>query len=262
MSPRPIGRLAHRLDNGSRDVPFVEGVRAALGNRAQRRRELGVLQEVAHGPRITGPIEVMAARAGREAIGTLPSQQHLEARRDGKALLGQPDRRLEQPRPGKATVLLVQGFEEPHGSGNADARAAGDGLGTLEQDPVCEEAVGPGGGRSRLASVIGPQLCTGRIPVQRERAATDARGLRLDQVQDQLHADSGVGCAAACPQQLQPRLHRQGIGGGDHVGRGGGGRRRRRPEVRPGAAAGRRPGPSRRRSRRDERRQRETAEAS
>ena len=227
-----IRRLAHGLDDSLRDAPLVERAGAALGDAAQGRGELGVPHEVADGPRIAAPIEEMAASPRGEALRALPSQQHVKARRDREPLLGQPDRRGKQPRPGEASVLLMQGLQEPHRAGNADAGTAADGLGKRERGAIHKEAVGPGGGRGRLAPVVGLQLPAGGLPVEGERTAANARGLRFDQVQHQLHADGGVGRAATGPQQLQARFNRQRVGGGDHVGRGGGGRCRPRPEAR------------------------------
>ena len=52
--------------------------------------------------------------------------------------------------------------------------------------------------------------------MQQERSTSDARTLRLHQVQDQLDRDHGVGRGTAAFQDLIAGFHRQRVGGGDH----------------------------------------------
>ncbi len=81
--------------------------------------------------------------------------------------------------------------------------------------------------------------------------APEAGALRLDQAEDGLDRDGGVHGVAAPAQHLDPRVHRQGVGGGDHgvfgegglggpirdgywrrIGQGGGGAEARRQQGR------------------------------
>ena len=55
------------------------------------------------------------------------------------------------------------------------------------------------------------------VPVEQQRAAADAGGLRLDQRQHGLRGDGGIDRAAAAAQHGEAGLGRQGVGGGDHV---------------------------------------------
>ncbi len=52
---------------------------------------------------------------------------------------------------------------------------------------------------------------------QCEGAAANARTLGFYQIENELHGDGCVGCAAALSQHLQPGSDRIGMGGGDHM---------------------------------------------
>src|SRR6185436_3482767 len=53
-------------------------------------------------------------------------------------------------------------------------------------------------GRRRLAPVVAAQLALVPGPVKEERAAADARGVRLREAEDELHGNGGIqGVAAA-----------------------------------------------------------------
>ena len=54
--------------------------------------------------------------------------------------------------------------------------------------------------------------------MQDECAAAEPRGLRLDQIENQLDGNCGVRRAAPGAQDLQAGLGRQRVGGGSHVG--------------------------------------------
>ena len=118
---------------------------------------------------------------------------------------------------GRRPWLRCTASEHGHGARHADAQAAEHRVVELARLAVDQEPVAGGGGRRRLASIVGAEALRRRIPVHDEGAAPDPGGLRLDQVQDQLDGDRGVGGAAAGAKDFQARLDRMGVGRGDHV---------------------------------------------
>jgi len=106
-------------------------------------------------------------------------------------------------------VGAVSRLQQPHDTGHADRAAAHHRV--VEAQRLArgiEEHGGRGAGRRRLASVERGERPARRVPVQEEGATADAGGLRLDQVEHELHRDRGVDRAAALAQHGNPGLDR------------------------------------------------------
>ena len=200
----------HRGDDVASDVALVEGVRAMLRHRAQRAREFRVLQYVTHGPGLAaGPVEI---GGGRGLLGQrlVAGQQLVQARRNGEALLGQPDGGLEQVGPRQHAMHHVRQFQAAQQARHADRHAVIDGLRERQRFALgVEESVGTRRRGRGLAAVVGLQAAAaGRIQ-HHERAAADAGGLRFHQIQHQLGRDGGVHHAAAPAQHFIAGAGRQ-----------------------------------------------------
>ncbi|MCY1214229.1 hypothetical protein D9M72_260370 [compost metagenome] len=215
------GVAMHRGDDVPGDAALVERVRAAFRHRAQGAREFRVLQHVANRPgRAAGRVEI-GRRRGLRGQRLVAGQQRVQARRHGEALLRQPDRGLEQVGPGQRAVLFVRQLQSAQQAGHADRHAVVDGLRERQRFALgIQEAVLAGRGGRGLAAVVGLDAAgPGRIQ-HHERAAADARGLRLHQVQHHLGRDGGVHYAAAPAQHFVAGLRRQRIGRHHHEMRG------------------------------------------
>src|SRR5688572_19070671 len=105
----------------------------------------------------------------------------MESRRDRKAVAGEPDRRLEQSRPGQPSVALVRLLDQPDIARHADAEAARNDFAMRPRLAVRAEEPGRGRGMRRgLASVERAEPVAALVMVDEEAAAADARALRLD----------------------------------------------------------------------------------
>ena len=217
--PAGVGGVrAHRVHDGLGDGPAVERLRAALRNRPQRGRQLRVLQQRAFVFRRAVGLEVVrrhrllvAHPLGQEA------ERRVEPRRDREALLGQVDGGLEQRRPRQLAVRGVRHGHHADHAGRAHRQAAGHGVDEVERLAQLQELIGRGRRRRGFAAVVAHELLALAVVVHQERAAADARGLRLHQREHHLHGDGGVEGRAAAAQDGDAGLHRQRIGRRHHV---------------------------------------------
>ena len=102
-------------------------------------------------------------------------------------------------------------------AGYADAQAGMHRALERHRLAVADEAVGRCRGRRGFAAIVGGDLPAPCIPVQQEPAAAEAGGLRLDQVEDQLHGNGRVDRAAAGLQYLDAGVDGEWIGRRHHV---------------------------------------------
>ena len=183
----------------------------------------GLRQAVPHRPRRATGVVVERRRLRLQRQRALDLQQSMQTRADREALLGQRDRRVEQARPGQPAMACVRHLEHAHGAGHADRAAADHRL--LERHRLAvglQEQPLVGQRRRGLAAVEG--FDARAVPMQDERAAADAAGLRLDQREHHLHRHRRIDRRATGLEHLMAGL------GGQRVGRGNG--------EAPGAPAG------------------------
>ena len=115
-------------------------------------------------------------------------------------------------------MLPVGEFEHSQDTRRAHRAAAHYGLPEGQRRAVrIQEERRCGRGRGGLASVVADQPVRGRIVMEHEGAATDARGLRLHERQHQLHRDRRIDRAAARREHFDACRDRQRIGGSNHV---------------------------------------------
>ena len=72
-------------------------------------------------------------------------------------------------------MLAMRGLEQAHGARNADRFSPQHGIVEVERFAILQEAIGFGGGRRRLAPVVGNEPLRARIVHQKKPAAADAR---------------------------------------------------------------------------------------
>ena len=116
-----VGRVpANRRNHLARNRTGVQGKAAAAGDLRERVGQLGIFQAMADRPgRAVRVIEV--ASGGRIMFEVrLDGEQPVQSRTDLEALVGQPDRRLEERRPGQATVLRMSRLEHSQHTRRAD----------------------------------------------------------------------------------------------------------------------------------------------
>ena len=214
-SARGVGRGG---DDVSGDRSGVERGRIG-GDRPQR---LGV-RRIAESTRLRGAVglEEIVGRRGvdpqlRGGIGDGRRQPGA----DLEPVVGEPDRGAEQVSPRGAAVLGVHVGEHAHDAGHSDRAARGAGV----RCGRCPVGVGHpaqvvlGGRRRRgLPPVERLHRVGGRVVVQQEATPADARGLRLDQAEDGLGGDQGVGRRAAVAQHFARSSGGQRVGGGHRV---------------------------------------------
>jgi hypothetical protein len=201
-------RLAHRA--------LAERRRPVGGDGAQHGGQLGVLQLVTNRVWLAvGLVEV----GGCHWVGFergFGGEQGVQPRADRKALLGQLNRRLEQPRPRQLAVLTVRQRQHGHGAGHAHRAPAhhrlhernGFAVGAKEQRLI---------GRRRRGFAAVESLHPLAVVVQQKGTATDAAGLRLYQREYHLHRHRRVHRAAAGAQYLHARFGRQRVGRGHRL---------------------------------------------
>ena len=114
LVPREVGsRHRHALDRGQKlgDRALVDAVGALVGEQLERRREPGLLERLARLEQAARRrVDALAVRLHRE-----DGPEHREAGgvggRHRHALARQPQRRLDDPRPGQAAVAPVERAE-------------------------------------------------------------------------------------------------------------------------------------------------------
>ena len=227
------GPLRGPLHDGLGDLALQQGGGALGGDLAQGGGVGGVLEDVAGLDELAVRPGEIGDGVGLPGLGRAGGGQGGEARADRKALVGKGLGLGEEVLPGEAPVGLLGHVQHGHGAGHARGPAAGHRV-----DEGQGLAVGPqehgrrGALRRGLAAVVGGHLAGLRVVVGHEGPAADAGALRLHQAQGRLHGHRRIHRRAAAPQDRDPRLHRQGVGGGDHAGllrlRRRGGRRRLR----------------------------------
>ena len=192
-----IERMAgDRVDDVLRDRARVERVRALGGDRAQRPRIGRIAQHRADRQHLAVRIEEVRAQPRLRDV-LLGREQRVQPRRQREAVLGQRDRRREERRPLEATVPAMHVFEQAHRAGHADRPAADHRVEEIQRLAVPEEAVGLRRRGRGLAAVVRDEALRLRVVQQQERAAADARRLRLREAQHELHRDRRVGGRAA-----------------------------------------------------------------
>ncbi len=225
--------LARRPDHRAADTAVVEGLRAAIGDNAERFGQFGIGQPRARRFGIALGIEKIRPRRGEVLELGRIGDQPMQARGNLESVERQTHRGLEQARPGQAAVIVVREFEHAQHTRDADRVAAQRRLGESERLAFAvQEHVGLGAGRRGLAPVIGFDLLGLGLVVQQEPAAADTRALRLDQREHHLHGDRRVHGRTALAQYQPPDIRGDRIGRDDHLalgaghGAGGGDRRR------------------------------------
>ena len=226
----PLGGAPH---DGLGNLALQQGGGTLGGNLAQGGGVGRVLEDVAGLDQLAVRLGEIGHGVGLAPPGGGPGGQGGQARGDGKALVGQGLSLGEEVLPGQASVGLLGHIQHGHGPGHAGGPAAGHGVDKGQGLSVgAQKHVGRGAGRGRLAAIVDGHLAGLGVVIGDEGPAAEARALRLHQAQGRLHRHGGVHRRAAAPQHRDARLHRQGMGGGDHAGLldlGGRSRRRRLP---------------------------------
>jgi len=214
----------HGLDDGPGELAPIEGFRALLRDKPQGLGEGRILEGRPRLKRFALLVEEIGGGLveGGEAAFHRPRNRGGKARRDLEARLGELGGGLDELRPGPAAEHAVRRLEELERSRHAHRAAADEGLPEGHGLAVIlEEIVGAGGCRRGLAAVHGDEPLLGRIPVEQEGAAADARGLRFHQVQHELNGDHGVDGVAALGQDLVAEAGGVRVGRGHHEAFGG-----------------------------------------
>jgi len=115
-------------------------------------------------------------------------------------------------------MAAVEGFERAQRAWHTDAEAAEHRLAEGARTAIDEEAVRRCRRGRRLASIVALKGLAPRVPVQDEGAAADPGGLRLDQIEHQLHGHRGIGGIAPGAQHRKASVHSGPIGRRDHEG--------------------------------------------
>src|SRR6185437_7585679 len=208
------GILPCAVDGGDdvlRDRPAIERIGAAGRDGAEGRGE-GRVHET-RSRRAGGIVEIAARRLVQSQIG-IARKQRGKPRRGGEALLREGDGRREERAPGKLSIAAMRQFEHAQQTGHADRAAADDRGIEGEGDAIgAEKSVGAFRRGRSLSAVERDDTTLGRRPIDEERAAADAGGLRLDEVEHELRGDCSVDGVAAATQDVAPRR------GGERIGR-------------------------------------------
>jgi hypothetical protein len=210
-----VARMGLHLGcDGLGEWAFVKRTVATLREGTQHGREFGVTQPASC--RLRRAIRREEVRRGlrvlTQRLGQAFAQQRRQAQADRKALLGQPDRRLEQPAPRQLAVQAMrqrQGAQRPR---RAHRAPADDCLDERQFLAVAKKQLRSCRRRRGFAAVDGVHLVA--VVVHQEQAAAEARRLRLDQRQHHLYRNRRVDGAAASREDLVARV------GGERVRRG------------------------------------------
>ena len=115
---------ANCSDNVVRNRTGVQRKAAASGDLRERVGQLGIFQAMADRPgHAVRVIEIPGGSRIMFEVG-LDGEQPVESRTDLEALVSQPDRRLEEHRPGQASVLRMSRLEHAQHARRADRSAA------------------------------------------------------------------------------------------------------------------------------------------
>ena len=107
-----------------------------------------------------------------------------------------------------------------HRAGNADRAPRADRIERVHGlTRRSEEHVGRGTARRDFTSIVGDDVTARRIVVHHEGAASETRGLRLDETEHGLHGDRGIHSRATGFQDLDAGIDRERIRRGDHAAR-------------------------------------------
>jgi hypothetical protein len=200
--------------------------RSVAGDPAQDVGKFGVAQRAADGWWLSVPTVEIGGGLRILAEVWIGQEQGVQALADREAVLGQPDGRLEEARPGQLAVLGVRHFEHAHGTRHADCAPTDDGFVKMHRLTVgLDEQRFADRRRRRLATVEGHRRTP--VVVQQQGAAADAAGLGFDQGQHHLRGDRRVHRRAAGLE------HRQSGGAGQWMRAGDG----ELPTVPPGLRA-------------------------
>ncbi len=198
---------ADLVDDRLREHAGVQRIRAVLGDQLQRIRIVRVFDRGAQRLRAAVRVQEVGGglRVAPEVVGrTGDCFRHAPA--DAKAVVGEPDGRVEQRRPTLVAVVLLHQLQHAHRTRRADRAAAGARVG--QHRAGCgavahvAQIVFGGGGRRGFTPVVRLHLPCLRVVVHQESPAADARGLGLDQAQHHLHRHGRIGCAAAVLQHI------------------------------------------------------------
>ena len=182
----------------------MQGRCAALGHAPQHLRHLGVLQHMAHGPRLAVALVEVRCRHRVLAQRSLLRQQAVQPLRDRKTFLRQIDGRCDQLGPRQASLLSMRHLQHAHHPWHAHGAATHHCLRQPHGLAVHHEQIFGGFGRRGFTAI--PGLHALAIVVQQKSPTAQAAGLRLHQRQHHLNGDGGVKCSAAFAQDAQPRL--------------------------------------------------------
>ena len=209
-------RRVDRGDDVARDLALVERTRAAGCDALQRRGERRIRTDRADRERPTVRIEEIIART-RLPHRSFGDQQPMQPRGHRETRFRERDRRLEQARPRQLAVAFVRSLEQRDNTRDTDRSPADDRVAEFHRLAVgVEESLRPCRRRRGLAPVVGKQPVVARIVNQHERAAADARRLRLDQREHELHRNRRVDRAAAGGEHAIAGVDRERIRRGHH----------------------------------------------
>ena len=214
-------RVAHGRHQRVADPAAIEGCAALGGDRAQglrRSRDCAASCRPARG-----------AAVGAEEVGA-GGRERREVRRHCPAMAPARRGEISKPRSASSAAGVDQSAQGRRPCSRCASSSSASVPGTPTERPpgrpprrpsACRRASrnrsGPAAMRRRLAPVEGGQLPRLGVPVEQERAAADARGLRLDQIQRELGRDHRIDRAAAAAQyRAPPHSVAKGVGGDDH----------------------------------------------
>ena len=165
---------ANRPDDRTRNVATVKRISAARGYCAQGLRKFRIAQQGARRLGCTLSVEEIRAGRGFAGDGAIPAQQGMQAGRQRKAVFGEINRRLKQPRPGQPAVFAVRDFEQADDARRADRAAAGDRVTKRHRLAVAHKQIGRYRGGRGFTAVIGAHHAAGGLVVQQVGAAAQA----------------------------------------------------------------------------------------
>ena len=224
------------VHDGLGDRTLVERVTTALGQRAERSGQ--VLLDEDRACRRCAAVDEERGRGGRRflQLADLGNPVLRDLLRDGKPILGECNRRLEQIDEPHRAVFLEQRHPRVHRPGYGDRGHAGrrHSRQVLRREVIERE-------RARRAASRVERLERLRLrPVDhRERVAADARHVRFGDVERRSHGNGRVSGVAAALQDIKADLGREWLARRDHAVR--------RSHDRPAGAEPRIPVASRRR---------------